>query len=233
VAFTGGQVDIGNVLLCGREILRILDGPDQTGLFAVERAAFGSTAAAHASGDSAIQLSRRSVVLPFVRNFFGSAASGAYSYPVRIPNVRIAAAEMFATNSKGTGLTHPASFTNTVSGGLRTLSGGQLAFQVGGFLAVQSNAVPPLNVEADASVRDVTATLGQASSGGQVVARLNRNGIPYCDLILPAGAVTATAVDGLALQALREGDVLTLDVVSVGHDAGTLPGRDLTVTVRL
>jgi hypothetical protein len=232
-AFTGGQIEVGKVLLCGLEILRVLDGPDQAGIFAVERGAFGSPGASHASGDSAIQLARRTVVLPFVKNFFGSAASGAYSYPVRIPNVRIAAAEMFATNEKGSGLTHPASFTNTVANGLRTLSGGQLAFQVSGYLAIQSNAVPPLNVEADSSIRDISASLGQASTGGPVVAHLNRNGATWCELIVPSGEVRSTALDGASLPALREGDVLTLDVVYVGHDAGTLPGRDLTVTVRL
>ena len=223
-AFTGGEVGIGNVLLCGSELLRVLDGPDSQGQFAVERGAFGSPVAPHATGDSAIALARRSIVLPFVKNFFGSAASGAYSYPVRIPNVRIAAAEMFATNGRGNGLTHPVSFTNTVAGGLRTLSGGQLTFQVSGFLAIQANAVPPLTMESDSSVRDVSAKLGQASTGQQVVVRLNRNGAAYCDLIVPPLATKSSATDGAALAALREGDVLTLDVVSVGHDADTLPG---------
>ncbi len=120
-AFTGGVVGVGNVLLCGSELLRVLDGPDSQGHFAVERGAFGSPSAPHATGDGVIALARRSIVLPFVKNFFGSAASGAYSYPVRVPNVRIAAAEMFATNGRGNGLTHPVSFTNTVAGGLRTL----------------------------------------------------------------------------------------------------------------
>lgn len=232
-AFTGGVVGVGNVLLCGSELLRVLDGPDSQGHFAVERGAFGSPSAPHATGDGVIALARRSIVLPFVKNFFGSAASGAYSYPVRVPNVRIAAAEMFATNGRGNGLTHPVSFTNTVAGGLRTLSGGQLTFQVSGFLAIQANAVPPLTMESDSSVRDVSAKLGQASTGQQVVVRLNRNGAAYCDLIIPPLATKSSATDGAALAALREGDVLTLDVVSVGHDADTLPGRDLTVTVRL
>ena len=40
--------------------------------------------------------------MAFAQDFFGSPASGSYAYPITIPDVRIAAAELFMTNSQAT-----------------------------------------------------------------------------------------------------------------------------------
>ena len=103
-------------------------------------------------------------ILPFAQDFFGSPASGSYAFPITIPDVRIAAAELFMTNSRGNSSVAAESFTDTTDLGLRTLSGGQLTIQVEGPLAIQTNAAPPLLVETSCSVRDVYAVVQDAPS---------------------------------------------------------------------
>ena len=97
-------------------------------------------------------------MLPFLRGIFGTPASGSYSQVLTVPDIRIAAAELYVTNVKGNSQVGAASFSGLVDGGIRTLSGGQLSMQVDGPLAIQSNAVPQLSVEAAHSLRDVFAT---------------------------------------------------------------------------
>ena len=58
-----------------------------------------------------------------------------------------------------------------VDGGIRTLSGGQVSIQVDGPLAVQSNAVPQLSVEAPHAVRDVFANVIEPPTGGPIQVR--------------------------------------------------------------
>ncbi len=69
-------------------------------------------------------------------------------------------------NVYGSGPATAASFTATVDGGLRTLSGGQLSMQVEGYLAIQTDAAPPLVIEATEAMRDIFAVVGEAPSGG-------------------------------------------------------------------
>ena len=67
---------------------------------------------------------------------------------LKVPDIRIVAAEMYVTNVRGNSQVGVASLAGLVDGGIRTLSGGQFSMQVDGPLAVQSNAVPQLSVEA-------------------------------------------------------------------------------------
>ena len=74
-----------------------------------------------------------------------------------LPDVRIACAQLFVTNSKGNSPASAISLTHNVDNGLRTLSGGQYSIQVEGFLAVDQMAAPALVVDTAHSVRDVFA----------------------------------------------------------------------------
>jgi hypothetical protein len=125
------------------------------------------------------------------------------------------------------------SFTNTVDGGLRTLSGGQFAVQIEGPLAIQTDAAPPLIIESDHCVKDIFARLRESSISGPVELQLRHGGSVYCRLTIPAGELESNVIGGFGLPPLRAGAELALDVLSVGQLGGTSPGRDLTVTLRL
>jgi hypothetical protein len=192
-----------------------------------------TTAAAHAAGTAVYHLKKKVFVAPFVRDFFGSPASGSYSHPVYLPDARVASAELYVTNIRGNSQTRVNVYTGTSDQGLRTLSGGQFALQVESFLAIQTNAAPPLVVQDTHSVRDIFAVVREAPTGAPVELSLRQNETLYAELIIPAGATVSNSVNGFGLPPLAAGAQLNLDVVSVGQGAEQLPGRDLTVTVRM
>jgi hypothetical protein len=169
-------------------------------------------------------------IASFARDFFGSPASGGWSLPVLAPDVRVASAELFVTNSKGNSPTVAVAVTQTIDAGLRTLSGGQYSLDVEGFLAIQNGAAPDLVIEATHTVRDIYAVVRQAPSDSTIQLRLNQNGIVYCNLVIAVGALISGSLDGFLLPPLVSGARVTLDIVSVGQ---TNPGSDLTVIIRL
>jgi hypothetical protein len=105
--------------------------------------------------------------------------------------------------------------------------------QVDGYLAVQTDATPPFVVDATHVSQDIAATLREAAVGGAVTLLVRQNSTAYCTLTIAAGAVVSNAVDGFGLPPLTVGSQIHLDVVNVSGAANTLPGRDLTVTIRL
>jgi hypothetical protein len=134
------------------------------------------------------------------------------------------------TNAKGQSEISSLCLTGTIENGLRTLSGGQISFQIDGFLAIEDGAAPDFYVDASHAVRDICAFARQSPSGSSVELRLKQDDIEYCRLTIPAGSTTSDVRTGVDLGPLWEGSRLTLDIVKVGSDA---PGADLTVMVRL
>jgi hypothetical protein len=201
--------------------------------YQVVRGSFGSTAASHAAATLVYHLQRSVVTMPFIKGFFGSPASAAFSYSVFLPNVRIGAAELYMTNAVGGGLVGQAAFGRTSDQGLRTLAGGQFSIQTQGYLAIQTGAAPPLVLE-DAHVpRDISAVVREAPSGGAIELQLKQNRLTYCTLTIADGQTTSNLVGGFGLAPLSAGSLLELDITSVPTASGTLPGRDVTVTIRL
>ena len=226
-----GAVAQGTLLQVGAEVLAVqtIDG------FAceVERGAYGSTAAAHDADAVVWPLERRVVVLPFEKGFFGTPASGSYAHWMLMPNVRIVAAELYATNGRGNSLASKVRYAGWLHGGIRTLSGGQILMQVDGPLAIQSSAVPPVPCDGPRAVRDAFATVSEAPVGGAVVVRVMCNGEVYGqDLTIAAGASVSNVLDGCDLPPLDGESVLGLAVVGLPHGDGTWPGAGLTVTIR-
>ncbi len=204
--------------------------------YQVTRAYSGTTAAAHPSTALLYELARQVQILPFARDFFGSPASGSYGYSFTLPDVRIAASELYMTNTRGNSSTTRLAVTGNVNQGLRTLSGGQITFQVEGYLAVIADITPPYVVDQAYSIRDIFASLREPASGGPVQLKLRQNGADYCFLTINSGATRSNTVNGLSLPPLASKAALSLDVTTVPFDqisANNLPGRDLTVTVRL
>jgi hypothetical protein len=168
-----------------------------------------------------------------VRDFFGSPSSGSFSHTVYLPDARIASAELFVTNSRGKSETKTVAFTETADAGVRTMSGGQFSIQVEGALAVQSNAAPPLIVQDTHAVRDISAVVREAPTGGPIELRLRSDDAVYATLSIPANSTMSEVMGGFGLPALAAGSQIDLDIVSVGQGADSVPGRDLTVTLRM
>jgi hypothetical protein len=228
-----GSAHAGQYVQVDDEVMLVEDVLSGGTEYQVIRAQHDTTAVSHMTGKKVYELSRKVFIVSFPRAFFGSPASGAFSYSIYLPMVRIASAEMFVTNQNGNSAMRAVKLTGTQEYGLRTLSGGQFTIQVEGNLAIQDAIAPPLVVEDSRAVRDIRALLQQAPVGAPIELRLRKNNVAYAYLTIPAGSVTSNTVSGLDLQPLESGCVLTLDVVSTGQVAGTTPGRDLTVTIRL
>jgi len=226
---TGGA-QAGSMIQIEAEVLRVETVLNGGTRYEVTRAMHTTTASAHATATPVYHLAPTVAIVPFAKDFFGSPACGNWSFPISLPNVRVASAELFVTNSVGAGEAGTIALTQTVDGGLRTLAGGQYSLQVEGFLAVQSGATPELVVEAPHAVRDIFAIVKEAPEGGPVQLQVNYDGSPYCTLTIPAGSKISNVVKGFGLPFLGSGAQIGMDITAVG---GSAPGSDLTVSIRL
>lgn len=214
-------------ILIDLEILAV-SALDATGIsLTVTRGAHGTIPAAHLSGADVFALLQQVCVVPFVKDFFGTAASGDWGYPYSMPNVRIMSTECTIRNSQGNSPTNSLNFVNF--GGYRTLSGGQLSFQIGGFLSVQTGAAPDIIIDAPKVVGSLYAVVKQAAVGASIIINLNLNGSPFCSLTIADGAMNSGApMSGANLSAMLPQQQLSIDIASVGL---SVPGSDLTVTL--
>jgi len=228
-----GSAAVGSFVQLEAEILEVIGVVGGGTQYNVTRGAFGSTAAAHGSATMLYHLQRSIVIVPFVRGFFGSPASGAFSYSIFLPDVRIGAAELYMTNAVGGGLVAKAAFGATADQGLRTLAGGQISIQSQGYLAIQTGAAPPLVMEDAHVARDIFAVVREAPDGGAIELQLRQDDVVYCTLTIADGETISNVVSGFGLAPLAADARLDLDITSVPTAADTLPGRDLTVIVRL
>lgn len=228
-----GSGEAGSLVQIDCELLSVVEVLNGGLRYQVERGAHGTTAAPHSDQTPIYHLRKKVFVVPFVRDFFGSPSSGSFSYPLHLADARIASAELFVTNVRGASETKTLAFTYTADGGLRTLSGGQFSIQIEGYLAIESNAAPVLVVQDSHGVRDIFAVVREAPTGAPVLLQLRRNDEVYCGLTIAADATMSNVVDGFGLPPLVAGSQINLDILSVGQGTDCLPGRDLTVTLRL
>ena len=228
-----GNAVVGSLIQIEAEVLRVTEVLNGGLQYSVDRGVQGSTAAEHDPGTPVEHLKSKVYVLPFSRDFFGSPASGSYSFAVFLPDVRIASAELIVTNARGNSEPSPVCLTASTDFGLRTLAGGQLSIQVEGYLAIHSDVAPPLVIEETHCARDISAVVREAPLGAPIELRLRQNGDEYCRLLIPAGALISNVVTGLGLPPLMAGSQINLDALSVPQGGSGTPGRDLTVTIRL
>jgi hypothetical protein len=111
----------GDLVQIDAELMVVQQKVTSSTTVSVTRASHGTTAAAHAAQAGVYLLAEKIFILPFAQEFFGSPASGSYAFPITIPDVRIAAAELFMTNSKGNSSVAAESFTSSTDFGLRSL----------------------------------------------------------------------------------------------------------------
>jgi len=220
----------GALVQIDQEIVQVT-GLNTDGTQAVIRGLHNTTAAAHTTvPTNAYTLGETVAIVPFIKSFFGSPASGDWQSTVALPNVRLASVELYMTNSLGSGAVTANPYTGTIDNGLRTMAGGQYSFQISGYLALQTWAAPAVIVDADRSVRDIYGIVGTASTGAAIILQLNVNGAPYATVQFSAGETVSAVVGGFGLPALRAGDKLTMDVDGVGT---TIPGSNLNLIMRL
>ncbi len=118
---TAVSASSGALLQIDAEVMIIQQSLTNSTTVPVTRATHGTTAVAHAAETGVYLLAEKIFIMPFAQDFFGSPASGSYAFPITIPDVRIAAAELFMTNSRGNSSVAAESFTDTTDFGLRTL----------------------------------------------------------------------------------------------------------------
>ena len=229
----GATFVLDDVLQVDGEVLLVSQTPGSDGTLAIDRGVLSSTAAGHNSGAPIYKLARRTFVMPFPQRFFGSPASGTYAYNIDLPDVRVAAAELFMTNRVGDGAVQSACFANPTSQGLRTLAGGQFCFQIGGIIAVQNDAGPKVTVDRARSIGDVFATVNAAPVGGDLVVAITQNETELCRLTIVNGTTASGTTDGAVLGVLMAGATLNINVVAAPTGVDSMPGRDLTVTIKL
>jgi hypothetical protein len=230
---TAGPAVVDDLVQIEGETLVVTGTASGATVYTVARGSHGSSAATHASASLIYHLKRNVTIVPFVDDFFGSPASGSYAASIFLPDARVAAADLFVTNVRGNSPDSTASFGATTDQGLRTLSGGQFSIQVEGYLAIQTDAAPPLVIDTSHAARDIFAVVTEAPSGGDTLLQLRIGSAIYCSLTIADGATTSNVVNGFGLAPLLADSKVSLDILSVPGSAGTLPGRDLTVTVRL
>ncbi len=226
-----GNAAAGSYLQVEAEIMQVQAVQNNGLQYQVARGMHGTSAVAHAAQPTVpvYQLLSKVAVAPFPAGFFGSPLAGNWSYPLALPDARVASAELYVTNSRGNSPVSSINLTQSVDYGLRTLSGGQYSLQVGGFLAVDSNAAPNIVVEAAHAVRDMYAVVKQAPSGGPVQLNVSQNGTLYGTLTIPDGTNVSGRLSCFAMP-LSENAQLSLSVTAVGP---TSAGADLTVILRL
>ncbi len=226
----------GDFIQIDTEVMGIVSIDTSTKKLSVVRGAYGSPAINHSAGAPVLQLDTKVIIVPFASGFFENRASINFLHTFSLPDARVSAAEFFVTNAFGNSQAQQVCFTQTNDGGLRTLSGGQFSLQVSGYLGTQQNAAPPLVIESSHAVRDVRAGLNQAASGYDTAIQLLQNGVEYCSLAIPSDSSNSTLLNGVSLPPLQVEGAITMNVSLTlsGTAAGALiPGRDLTVTIRL
>ena len=224
-----GTAAAGSFVQVEAEVMQVAAVANGGVQYHVTRGMHGTTAAAYAAQVPMYQLQSTVAVAPFPLDFFGSPLSGNWSYPISLPNTKVASAELVVTNSRGNSPAAAINLTQSVDYGLRTLSGGQYSFQVQGFLAVDSNPAPNVVVEAAHAVQDVYAIVKQAPAGGPITITLSQNGSAYCTLTIPDGGTVSPSVDGFGMPLLAQAQ-LSIAITEVGQ---MTPGSDLTVILRL
>jgi hypothetical protein len=216
----------------GGEILEVIEVSGTN--YRVMRGAQRSTAETHSAGDPVYHLKRSTQVIPFVKGFFGSEASHTFRHSVFLPDVRVGVANLYMLNAFGNGGVGFVPLGTSEDGGLRTLSGGQISIQYDGYLAAEDDATPPLVIDRSHAVGDISAVVREAPVGGDIELRLRQDSDTYCTLTIPSGETsTSVPIDGFGLVPLTMGKRLCLDIVTVPGSAGTFPGRDLTITIRM
>jgi len=96
-----GGAQPGTYIQLEAEIARVTAVQNNGSRYQITRGVQTSDAAAHASGTIVSELQKKTQIVPFVRDFFGSPASGTWSFSTLLPDCRVVSAALFVTHVKG------------------------------------------------------------------------------------------------------------------------------------
>lgn len=198
----------------------------------IERGIGGSNSASHSGGVTAVVLERNLHTVPLGTGFFANPAHTDYQHRFLFPNRRIAAAELYLVNMKGTGPGQETCFLLNGQRGLRTFEGGSLILQASGVLSVERDAVNSVAVDRVRIVRDIQAFVDSAPSGGAVNVVIKANGAPIATIVVLSGAVQSGPVVPVGTLSLIEGAKMNIDIAAIPQGANTFSGKNLTVQIR-
>ena len=118
-----------------------------------------------------------------------------------------------------------AAFGATTDQGLRTLAGGQISVQVEGYLAMQTDATPPLVIEDRACRRGIFSRwCGKRQAEARSYIAVAQNSTAYCTLTIADGQTTSNVVDGFGLAPLAASALLDLDITVGADSRGNIAG---------
>ena len=233
LASLGGFVEGGRILQIAQELLEVTSVDSTAGTVTVARGRFGTTGVLHTAGTSLFRLDKKEHLVPFVEGYFTASAASEYEYSFRMPNVRIAAADLILYNRLGGSPVAEANLTVLLDQGFRTLTGGQINLTVDGYLSIQGGAGSFAVADRALVVGDVFATVREAPQGGDVSLILRIDDTAYCTLTVPAGHFTSSTFSGFNLAPIAEGSRISFDIVGVPSAAVGTPGRDLSLLIEV
>ncbi|MDX2267843.1 MAG: phage tail protein [Bryobacter sp.] len=223
----------GDRIQAGQEIMAIVARVGLTDSYTVQRAVHLSPEEAHAASDAVFLLERREEAINLLPGILKSTAGARFRYNTRLPNVRLAAADMAIYNRLGPSLLREEVFTQLVDDGMRTLSGGQIALSTAGYLSIEASAPGRYVTNRELVVGDVYAVVAEPPAGAAVQVLVRVDGVEYCTLSIPSGSFTSSPFSGFNRAPIAEGASITFDIVSVPPASVGSPGKDLTVFLQV
>jgi hypothetical protein len=198
----------------------------------IDRGVGGSTVAAHSAGATCILLERTLHTVPLGVGFFANPTHTDFQYRFLFPNRRVAAIELYLSNTKGTGPGQDVSFLSNGTNGLHTFEGATLILQVSGVLSLERDAANSVSIDRARVVRDIQAFVDSSPSGGYIAVVVKANGNPVATLTVPDGAVQSGSFVPTGTLALVEGTKMNIDVTSVPQGTNTFSGKNLSLQIR-
>jgi hypothetical protein len=198
----------------------------------IDRGIGGSSVAAHAAGVTGVVLERNLHTVPLGAGFFANPTHIDFQYRLLFPNRRLAAAELYLSNTKGTGPGQDACFLQNGQSGLRTFEGGTLVLQSSGVLSIERDAATSVSIDRVRIIRDVQAFVDSPPSGGALDIVVKANGTPIATLVIPGGGTQSGAFVPASTLALSEGTKVNVDISAVPQGTSTFSGKNLSVQIR-
>jgi hypothetical protein len=177
-------------------------------------------------------LERNLHTVPLGAGFFANPTHADFQYRFLFPNRRIAGAELYLSNTKGTGAGQDISFLSNGSNGLHTFEGATLILQVSGVLSIERDAANSASIDRVRVVRDIQAFVDSSPSGGSIELVVKASGNPVATLTVPGSAVQSESFVPAGTLALAEGTKVNIDVTSVPQGTNTFSGKNLSLQIR-
>lgn len=198
----------------------------------IDRGVAGSVAAVHSGAVTGTILERNLHTVPLGVGFFANPAHAEFQYRLLFPNRRIAAAELYLSNMKGTGPAQGTCFLVNGESGLHTCEGGTLILQTSGVLSIERDAANSVSTDRVRIVRDIQAFVDSAPSGGSLDVVVKANGTPIATLVIESGGVRSDSFVPACTLALAEGTKVNFDIAAVPQGTNSFSGKNLSVQIR-